>query len=55
MRTYSSDIPIRFRTLVQVLSVRLHYFLISLNIILVAMSTFLDILENLKYVAKPSV
>jgi len=29
-----------------VVSVRLHYFLISLNIILVAMATFLDKLEN---------
>ena len=45
----NSDIPIRFQTLVQriqVVSVRLHYFLISLNIILVAMATFLDKLEN---------
>jgi len=44
-----SDIPIRFQTLVQriqVVSVRIHYFLISLNIILVAMAIFLDKLEN---------
>jgi len=31
---------------IQVVSVRLHYFLICLNIILVAMATFIDILEN---------
>jgi len=45
-----SDIPIRFQTLVQriqVVSVRLHYFLICLNIILVAIATFLDKLENM--------